>query len=82
MRSCYVAFGNSWILGSFLTSYSRMSLLGFFFFFFFLSFAYVFYFRYHALILEALSTLKEPNGTDISAIHHFIEVSALCVENG
>lgn len=46
-----------------------------------MSCAYVFYFRYHALILEALSTLNDPNGTDVCAIHRFIEVSALCVEN-
>lgn len=30
--------------------------------------------RYNALIFEAISTLKEPNGSDVSAILSFIEV--------
>lgn len=30
--------------------------------------------RYNALIFEALAALKEPNGSDVSAILNYIEV--------
>lgn len=34
----------------------------------------VLFFRYNAMIYEALLTLKEPNGSDSSTIANFIEV--------
>lgn len=39
------------------------------------------YYRYNPMIFEALSALKEPNGSDTSAIMSFIEVCLKLLAN-